>query len=109
MFARGLRQQGAAIAGRRRVVQRSRHSLALLLKAVVVTLLVGAVMTQVVLGTAGSKGPSVVVRPGQTLWGIVSSHYPQTDPRDAIQAVESANHLRGAALSPGERLLLPPA
>ncbi|HUY08632.1 MAG TPA: LysM peptidoglycan-binding domain-containing protein [Candidatus Dormibacteraeota bacterium] len=74
----------------------------------VLTVLVGAVMTQVVLGTAGSRGPSVVVGPGQTLWGIASSHYPQSDPRAAIAAIESANHLDSPGITPGERLLLPP-
>ncbi|MGC2192148.1 MAG: LysM peptidoglycan-binding domain-containing protein [Candidatus Dormiibacterota bacterium] len=78
------------------------------MKAAVLAMLVGAVMTQVVLGTAGSRGPSVVVQPGQTLWGIASGHYPQSDPRAAISAIESANHLDGPGITPGERLLLPP-
>lgn len=98
--------------GRRNPAHSARHGrrnpLGLLLKIAVLTLLVGAVMTQVVLGTAGSRGPSVVVEPGQTLWGIASSRYPQTDPRVAIAAIESANHLPGAGITPGERLLLPP-
>ena len=80
----------------------------LLLKAAVLTILVGAVMTQVVLGTAGSRGPSMVVQPGETLWGIASSHYPQSDPRAAISSIEAANHLDGPDITPGERLLLPP-
>ncbi|MGH7643447.1 MAG: LysM peptidoglycan-binding domain-containing protein [Candidatus Dormibacteria bacterium] len=78
------------------------------MKVAVLTVLVGAVMTQAVLGTAGSRGPSVMVKPGQTLWGIASSHYPESDPRDAVAAIESANHLGGPAITPGERLLLPP-
>jgi LysM repeat protein len=77
-------------------------------KLALLTLLVGAVMTQVVLGTAGSRGPSVVVQPGQTLWGIASTHYPQSDPRVAIAAIESANHIDGPGITPGERLLMPP-
>lgn len=79
-----------------------------LVKLAVISLLVGAVMTQVVLGTAGSRGPSVTVQPGQTLWGIAVQHYPDSDPRAAISAIESANHLKGAGIAPGERLLLPP-
>lgn len=81
----------------------------LLLKLALLTALLGAVMTQVVLGTAGSAAPAVVVQPGQTLWSIAVQHYPQSDPRAAITAIESANHLKGAAIMPGERLLLPPA
>ncbi|MGH7639811.1 MAG: hypothetical protein ACREOL_02705 [Candidatus Dormibacteria bacterium] len=78
------------------------------LKVVIVALFLGWVMTQVVLGTAGEQGTTVVVQPGQTLWAIVCRHYPQTDPRDAVGAVEAANHLDGPVLSPGEHLLLPP-
>jgi len=68
----------------------------------------GAVMTQVALGTAGARGPAVIVKPGQTLWGIASRDYPQSDPREAIAAIESANHLKSPAITPGERLVLPP-
>lgn len=82
--------------------------LRLLLKLIVLTALVGAVMTQVVLGTIGGRGPAVVVLPGQTLWSIASRHYPQSDPRAAVAAIEAANHLRGSGITPGERLLLPP-
>jgi LysM repeat protein len=95
---------------RRVELRRSRRGQwGLLLKLAVLTALLGAVMTQVVLGTAGSAAPAVVVQPGQTLWSIAVQHYPQSDPRAAIAAIESANHLPGAAITPGERLLLPPA
>lgn len=95
---------------RRAAGRRSRRGQwGLLLKLAVLTALLGAVMTQVVLGTAGSVAPAVVVQPGQTLWSLAVQHYPQSDPRAAIAAIESANHLRGAAITPGERLLLPPA
>lgn len=50
----------------------------------------------------------MVVQPGETLWGIASSHYPQSDPRAAISSIEAANHLDGPDITPGERLLLPP-
>jgi predicted ATP-grasp superfamily ATP-dependent carboligase len=79
------------------------------LKLLVLTALVGAVMMQAVLGNAGSAGPSVVVQPGQTLWSIVTKHYPQTDPRAAISAIEATNDLHGVGIIPGERLLLPAA
>lgn len=87
--------------------QRRKGNLNVLLKLAVLMALLGALMTQAVLGTAGSRGPRVIVRPGQTLWSIASQHYPQTDPRDAISAIETVNHLSGPAISPGERLLLP--
>jgi len=93
---------------RRRVSRRSSRPWGFLRKMAVLTVLLGAIMTQVVLGTAGSSGPSVVVRPGQTLWGIAAQHYPNSDPRVAIAAIEANNHLGGAGITPGERLLLPP-
>jgi len=100
----GVRSRRSPRSSRRR----AGRSWLLLLKVAVLTALLGAVMTQVVLGTAGARGPALVVRPGQTLWGIAVARYPQADPRDAIGAIESANHLDGANITPGERLLLPP-
>ena len=98
------------IAPTRRIAGRGgRPGLRLLAKLLVLTALIGAVMMQAVLGTSGWAGPSVVVRPGQTLWSIASQHYPQSDPRAAISAFEAANSLHGAVITPGERLVLPPA
>ena len=48
----------------------------------------------------------VTVRPYQTLWSIAESHY-GGDTRDAIWRIERANHLTGADISVGERLVLP--
>ena len=57
---------------------------------------------------SGAHGPRLVyrVRPYDTLWSIAASHY-GGDPRSAVYAIESANHLSGAAISPGETLVLP--
>ncbi len=92
-------------AARQRPWERERR---LALRLVVLLVVLGALMTQVAVGTPGARGPHVVVRPGQTLWGIATSRYPQADPRQAIAAIEAANHLHGAVIVPGERLLLPP-
>lgn len=58
--------------------------------------------------SSGAHGPRSVyhVRPGDTLWTIAASHY-GGDPRAAIWEIENANHLEGASIYPGERLLLP--
>lgn len=48
----------------------------------------------------------VTVRPYQTLWTIASAHY-AGDVRDAVWRIERANHLAGADISVGEKLLLP--
>jgi hypothetical protein len=57
---------------------------------------------------SGSAGrPQVyLVRPADTLWSIASSHY-SGDPRDAVWRLERRNHLQGATLVPGQRLVLP--
>lgn len=48
----------------------------------------------------------VTVRPTQTLWSIAQSHY-GGDVRDAIWRIERANHLSGADIRAGQRLVLP--
>ena len=53
-------------------------------------------------------GPTVLytVKPGDTLWSIAVAHY-AGDPRDGIWKIAHRNHLSGALISPGQRLLLP--
>ena len=53
-------------------------------------------------------GPTVryTVKPGDTLWSIAVGHF-AGDPRDAIWKIERRNHLSGAVIQPGQRLLLP--
>ena len=46
------------------------------------------------------------VQPYDTLWSIASTHY-AGDARDAVWRIQRANHLSGATIQPGERLLLP--
>ena len=47
-----------------------------------------------------------VVRSGDTLWTIAASHY-GGDPREAVYRLENRNHLAGALLQPGQKLVLP--
>jgi LysM repeat protein len=49
----------------------------------------------------------VVVEPGDTLWSIAADHYPNDDPRDRAEEIESYNHLQGVSVHPGEVLQLP--
>lgn len=56
-------------------------------------------------GGAG-KPQHYVVRPYDTLWSIAVKHY-AGDPRDGVWKLERANHLSGATVVPGERLVLP--
>ena len=48
----------------------------------------------------------VTVRPYETLWAIAQQHY-AGDVRDAIWRFEQANHLPGADVRVGQRLVLP--
>jgi hypothetical protein len=48
----------------------------------------------------------VTVRPYDTLWSIAEGHY-AGDTRAAVWRIEQANHLPGADISVGERLVLP--
>jgi LysM repeat protein len=54
---------------------------------------------------AGSA--TVVVQPGQTLWGIASQVAPHADPRATVQRIIDLNHLAGTTLQVGESLALP--
>jgi nucleoid-associated protein YgaU len=58
---------------------------------------------------AGSANPGdrIVVHAGQTLWGIAEAHYPGTSVEQAVSQIESANHLTGATIRPGQTLYLP--
>jgi nucleoid-associated protein YgaU len=48
----------------------------------------------------------VTVRPYDTLWSIAQSHY-GGDVRAAIWRIEQANHLPGADVRAGQKLVLP--
>lgn len=72
-----------------------------------------AVVLAVLLGSAApSSGASShsrrhMVRPGETLWGIASAGYPNSDPREAVYQIEQANHLSSTMIDPGQVLVLP--
>jgi len=48
----------------------------------------------------------VTVKPYETLWSIAAAHY-AGDTRDAVWRIQRANHLQGAGITVGERLVLP--
>jgi hypothetical protein len=51
--------------------------------------------------------PSVVVRPGDTLWTIAGDYAPGRDRLGTIEDIRRLNHLDGYSLQPGRRLVLP--
>ncbi len=50
---------------------------------------------------------SVVVQPGETLWGIARAAAPDRDPRVTIGAIRDLNALPSAEIQSGQVLLLP--
>ena len=56
--------------------------------------------------TAHGAKQVVTVRPYETLWSIAQRHY-AGDVRDAIWRIERANHLQGADVRVGQKLVLP--
>ena len=57
--------------------------------------------------TPSVGSPTVVVQPGQTLWGIATQVAPHADPRATVQRIIDLNHLTGTNLQVGESLVLP--
>jgi hypothetical protein len=75
---------------------------AFLAAVVLLVLLAGQAM-----GSSGSQGTTIVVQPGQSLWGIATDH-PSGDIRDRVDELISVNHLASAAsLTAGQTLFIP--
>lgn len=55
-------------------------------------------------GAGGEQ--AYVVRGGDTLWSIASSHY-GGDPREGVWKLQDMNHLAGTIVQPGQKLRLP--
>jgi len=88
--------------------QPQRHSLLARLALIVATAAAGLVVVGGV-AYAGSPNPGahITVHAGQTLWGIAEARYPGTSVEQAVSEIESANHLAGGEIRPGEVLYLP--
>jgi len=74
--------------------------------AVIVLLLTLAVAYSARGSIGAGHRQAYVVRAGDTLWSIATSHY-GGDPREAVWRLQERNHLKGAPVRPGERLILP--
>jgi LysM repeat protein len=70
--------------------------------------LAAAVAVGLLARSSHGAGPerTIVVRPGETLWSIAVRTY-SGDPREEVWKLERRNHLAGATIVPGERLVLP--
>jgi nucleoid-associated protein YgaU len=85
-------------------------------RAVVIGLLLNlAVALIAAVALMASSGPAdthtatatVVVQPGDTLWGIATKAAPSADPRATIAELKRLNHLGGTAIEVGQELILP--
>ena len=61
----------------------------------------------VVYGGATSGPQRYMVHAGDTLWGIVQSHYGADDVHSRVSELEAVNHLSSGGLTPGRILILP--
>lgn len=81
-----------------------RHIPSVLTLFVVIALLMLAIAP----ASSGASRPTRhLVKSGETLWSIASSHYRTDDPRQAVFQIEQANDINNATILPGQVILLP--
>ncbi len=57
---------------------------------------------------APNKTTSIIVRPGENLWSIADRlTSPDASTQDTVDRIIESNHLHGATIVPGERLIVP--
>jgi nucleoid-associated protein YgaU len=64
-------------------------------------------LSKVALGDTPHVNATVVVQPGDTLWGIAAARYPQDDTRVRVDEIERLNGLQSPQIEVGELLQLP--
>jgi predicted Zn-dependent protease len=86
---------------------------------VLVVLFLAALLASVVLFTTASRAndpaddpaagpaPTVVVKPGDTLWEIAARSMPRRDNQAAVSELRDLNKLPGYDIQPGDVLVLP--
>ena len=91
-------------------IRLTRRGRAVVLLGLLVLLLVAFGLGRASTADAGDAGRvarrHVVVRPGETLWGIARRVAPGTDPRATVARIERLNDL-DAPIQAGQRLVLP--
>ena len=77
--------------------------------ALVVAVVIGASvgLSKAALGDSAPVSRSVVVQPGDTLWGIAAARYPGDDIRMRVDDIERLNGLQSPLIEVGETLELP--
>jgi LysM repeat protein len=64
-------------------------------------------LSKVALGNTPPVNATVVVEPGDTLWGIAAANYPGDDVRVRVDEIERLNGLQGPVIEVGATLRLP--
>jgi nucleoid-associated protein YgaU len=64
-------------------------------------------LAKVAEGGAEGGFATVTVQPGDTVWAIAASRYPDSDVRAKVWQIEQVNHLSGKTLQPGQALQVP--
>ena len=69
--------------------------------------LISVGLSKVALGDTHPVAATVVVQPGDTLWGIAAARYPGDDVRVRVDEIERLNGLHSPQIGVGEVLQLP--
>lgn len=70
-----------------------------------ITVLAGSVVAAA--GNEGSESRTVMVRPGDTLWGIAQENAGNKDIRQYVYNLKKVNQLEDATIYAGQKLYLP--
>ena len=73
----------------------------------VVAILLAVLLARAVHGAALAGPTTVTVQPGDTLWSIAATRYPDADTRDMVERIRQVNHMDSTLLVPGRHLTLP--
>jgi len=90
-----------------RLTRRGRIVVLALLFAVAAVALLVASSTGEAAVPAGAA-PTVVVRPGETLWDVATHNLPGREPFEAIEDIRRLNDIKGYTVYAGQTLTLPP-
>ena len=98
------RRPGSREENRRRLL-RPQAIRALVLAAAVLLVLL-ALFARHAVGSSDGGYETVVVQPGDTLWGIAAVHYPDADVRERVDTIMADNTLGRPVIHPGDKLRL---
>jgi hypothetical protein len=109
-FDEGVTMATVVVPARRAGVRLTRRGRLVLLTLLL--LLAGLVGVLVAASTGeaappAGPAPTVVVRPGDTLWSIASRYAPGPDPFGTIEQIRQLNGLDGYTVHAGQTLVLP--